>query len=892
MSHRYAILSLAVLAGACSSGDGSDIGPFRADLPSGSCKVAVFDDAGRGVVGARVAVRGTNLQTITGRSGRGDLGANLSGVLLLAVDGANAAAANGDQLGRLTVAAGLRGRDFPFPVYLPGLQGSSGLSLSVGTQTAPSVLDDLGSTGARITIPAGTSIGMPPAVVDLRLQSGPLQPQHLPDGMLMHPTGAWLLGRGIYIDPPEVTFFPPVDLEANDDLLLGGLTATLFHLDQDTGVWQAVADGFSSQGGLLQAPGALARGGLYAFGCVVTAGTVAGRVVDAATPARPLPGMQVVVDGRSTITAANGTFTVNGVAATLGVGTRRSAQVLIHADGFFMPAVTTASVAMNAGSTVDAGDLVLDTLPATTIYLQMIRRGRADGLRSCTVSSLVGGVAQATLADSNGQAVFEDIPSGWFGFQSGYPENSSLINYGQGAAFVPDGRRWQDASQFIDRRQWGDSPRTLRLVAVDPVGGGPLQSVALVRGRAPGAGLLGTTREGGATFASRDVGGRLTASLESRSGSDLLVHALSIERPGGEPLEFPMQIPRRSEPAAFDRHGVLVGRLTAADPAQQHRIRASRRFELQEWWQEVFAGGPAISRLPVDVDPALTHDNFRVGVAAGVGHVVAIEASEVGGLQRLEKLGLLPDLVGVDGGLAVADLALDQPANTVFSAAGALAGLDAAIAVADLRLDLALQQASGLGIDVARGLARNHTAAGLDLQLTLPALSGGLVGYRWWGYLAGGANANGFDLRQGVLLRFQPAPVATAFLPIPEITVPAPGATIDPTGFTVEFSLPPGTLYGVLELRSQGPGETLVWEAYVPPEDTAFAFVRLPTQAATPLRSGKTYQLSLTAFGSRTGVLIGTRLPYQKSTSNLQSIGAVERGVDSFSSRSLVVQTN
>jgi len=892
MSRKHAILFLVLLPGACSSGDGSDIGPFRADLPSGSCKVSVFDDAGRGVVGARVVLRGTNLNAITGRNGRCDFRSNAAGQVVVTVDGANAAASDSDDLGRLTVAAALQSRDFPFPVHLPDLRASSGLNLTVGTQVAASTLDDLASTGARISIPAGGSVGMPTAVTDLQFRSGPLQPQHLPGELPSHPTSAWLLGRGIYLDPPEVTFFPPVDLEATDDLLLGGLTATLFHLDQETGTWQVVADGLASQAGLLRAPGVLARGGLYAFGCLVTAGAVTGRVVDTASPARPLQGMQVLVDGRVVTTGSNGVFTLAGVAATFGVGTRRSAQIAVHTDGFWMPATTVTSMAMNGSTTVDVGDLVLDTLPATTIYMQMVRRGRADGLRACTVSSLFGGVAQATLADSNGQAVFEDLPSRWFGFQSGYPLDRNLINYAQGVAFVPDGRRWQNATQFVDRRQWGNSPRTLRLLAVDPVGGGPLQSVAFVRGRSPGAGLLGTTREGGATFAGRDVGGRLTASLESRSGADVLVHALSIERPGGQVVEFPLERPRRAELGAFDRHGVLVGRLTAVDPARQHGIRATRRFELHEWWQEVVAGGQSISRLPVDTDPALTHGDFRIGVAAGVGHVVGIETSDVGGLARLEKLGLLPDLVAIDGGASAADVALDQNASAVFAAPGLLAGLDPAIPVADLRLDLALQQASGLGIDVARGLARNHAASGPDLELTLPGLTDRLAGFRWWGYLAGGASSSGFEIRQGVLLRFRPPPVQAAFLPVPEISVPAPGALVDPTGFTVEFGLPPGTLYGVLELRSHGAGETLIWEAYVPPTASSFAFVRLPTQAATPLRSAKTYTLRLSAFGSRSGVLVGAGQAYQKSTSNLQSIGAVERGVDCFSSRSFLIQTN
>lgn len=890
--YRYALFLAILCQASCSSGDGSDIGPSRPDLPDGSCKISVFDDSGRGVVGARVAVHGSGLQAITGHNGRGDLRNNVSGSIVFSVDGANAAASHGDDLGRLTVAALVQSRDIPFPVYLPDLQGSNGLGLTVGTQATTSVLDDLASSGARITIPSGSSLGMPGAVADIRLRSGSLQPQHLTAGLPDHPASAWLFGRGIYIDPPEATFFPAVDLEVADDLLLGSLTATLFHLDQLTGTWQVVADGLVSQAGLLQATGLLARGGLYAFGCLVTAGAVTGKIVDASTPPRGLPGMQVMVDGRPFSSGSDGVFTAVGIPATVGVGTRRSAQIVVHAGGSWLPATLAASVVMNGGATVNAGDLVLDTLPASTIYMQMIRRGRADGLRSSAVSSLFGGVALATLADSNGQAVFEDVPSRWFGFQSGYPLDREQIYYAQGVSFIPDGRRWQNATQFIDRRQWWSSPRSQRLLATDSVGGGPLRSVAFVKGRSSGTGLIGITREGGSLLANRDSAGRITGVLESTRGNEVLVHALSIERPSGQVVEFPLEQLRRSPLGAFDRHGVLQGRLTSVDPSREHRIRATRRFELQEWWQEVVAGGPVISRLPVDIDPALTHDEFRTGLAARVGHVVAAETSNSGGVDRLEKLGLITDLRVADGSVSNADIDLAHVASVSFRAPNLLALLDPAIPIADLRMDLALQQPSGLGIDVARGLGGNHAASGDDLVVTLPGLGGALAGHRWWGILSGEATVGGQEVGQGVLLRFQPAAVPVSFLPLPAITAPAPGATVDPQGFTVEFSLPSGAVYGLLELRSESPGETLVWQAYVPPSLTTFAYVRLPTQAANPLRSGKTYRLRLSAFGSRTGILVGAGRPYQKSTSTLQSVGAIERGVDCFSSQSILLQTN
>lgn len=892
MTGRLPWLVLGALAwlAAC-TGRGTDVGPSLPPLPGASTKFAVLDDAGRGVAGATVQVGNSTQRAVSGRNGRGDLLADPRGRQVLRVSGATAAAVDGDELGTLAVATTTTGSDLPGPWFLPDLRESDGVPLPVGTQLAARSIHESGAQAAQLHIAAGSSLGLPTPESTVTVRLGTLAAVHLPGELPTVPGQALLWSRGVFVDPPALTCTPAAALDLEDDLQLGSNTGSLYHLDPDSGEWQLVGSGLGAVSGRLQAPASVARGGLYAFAVAVPAGSVRGRVLDTATPPNGQPGQLVRIDGATTTTDSRGGFLCVGIPAQFGDGSPRTAALEVHAAGDWLPARATAAVAMAGTSEVTAADLVLDTRPAGNVRVQLVRRGLAEADRRVALSSLFDGVVRVGFADGAGQATLEDVPAQWFGFQEGFPVDRDRTFYAQNIGFLPPARRWLATARFFDDRLWWGGSRSTRVVVSDALGGGPIQDAAVVRGRNATRGYVGKTTQGGSVFTERDMGGRITGVVRVQRAGQTFVHALSVESPSAITMQLPLLQPRRPELGRFERHGVLEGRLLGADPSREHRLRATRRLDLQEWWDDVVSGQPLPERLPIDVDPASTHDAFRCGVANGQGHVVVAETTTTAGVTTLRKLGLVLGQQGREGTTQSLDLALDRTADTVFPVGSGLVGLDAALAAADLRLDLALRRPSGQGVDVVRALGGNHRAVGTDLELDLPELSGALAGHRWLALLQGSATVGSTTLRQGSLLQLGGGTLQQPFLAVPAITAPDPGAVVDADGFRVDFALPVEALYGMVELRSQTGGELLLWQVYVPPDATSFAFVKLPSKASTPLLAAKNYTLTVTAYRARSGPFVGVDRPYRRLTGHLQSIGEIERGIDAFAAVSIPLST-
>jgi hypothetical protein len=136
-----------------------------------------------------------------------------------------------------------------------------------------------------------------------------------------------------------------------------------------------------------------------------------------------------------------------------------------------------------------------------------------------------------------------------------------------------------------------------------------------------------------------------------------------------------------------------------------------------------------------------------------------------------------------------------------------------------------------------------------------------------------------------------PAP-AVPFVQVPDILEPSDGATVPAQGFTVRYTVPPGARYMTIELRSEIPGDTLLWQVVVPPDLSEFRFWLLPADAAKPLVAGRTYKLTVAAHRALGGVLAGQVDYYWFVTTFWQTISAAERGIDGIASRSLTIQTN
>jgi hypothetical protein len=531
-------------------------------------------------------------------------------------------------------------------------------------------------------------------------------------------------------------------------------------------------------------------------------------------------------------------------------------------------------------------------MPAGNVRVQQVLRGRAEVGRRAPLSSLRGDVALAPTSDAAGQVLFEDVPSGWFGYQEGRGVDARDVVYGQSIGFLERGRRWLDGYQFFQQREWYQGARRSRCYVCDAIGGGPLEDAFVVQGTSPGTGLADRTREGGVVFVTRDFAGRATAARRSERDGRVVVHAFSIVTPDGEHLELPLQRVWRTPVGAFERHGIVAGAVVGADPARDLELRATRTLRAQEWWSAVTGEALGTPALPLDVDPALGSGGYAVGVPAPGGNVAIAETTSPGGLKTLQRAGYAAGVVPAEGGRVSRDLALDLVATQVFTVPGALANAPAELDPAQLELALALELPDGLVVDVARGLRGNHAAAGADLQLTLPPLAGAPAGASWLAVLHGSYAAGGATVGVARLLRLPELDAGPpAFRAFPVLAAPAGGATVAASGFTAQYTLPPETVYARLELRADTGAETLLWQAVVPQHIPEFPFVALPPEVPTPLLAGRTYTLTLTAFfGS--GVVTTTENPYRSATTFLQSVGPIEAGLTQTTSRSVQITAN
>ena len=872
-------VALAALLAAC-EGDGSDVGLQFDRLPEAYGRVLVLDDQGRGVTGAVVEAPALGLRGVTGSTGRATLYTALAGPVRIRVDGATGAAVAGDALGAVEFLAPAA-TDLTVAVYLPEHPASATAPIVAGTQAGPVAVTSVG--GATLTVAAASSVGLPDGAAAAELALGELAAHHLPAPLPTATGGAWLFSRGYSVVPAGATF-TNATLDAPDELRG---TATLFRLDPDSGEWSDVGSNLAPAAGRLVATALVERGGIYAFATLVPTATVRGRIVD--EEARGLGEQLVGVDGRWVVSGSDGRFVVTSVPGALGDGGARSAAVEVLAGGRYRPARVTAAPAVTANGDVDVGDLVLPTVAVVDMRVQQVRRGRAEPFRRTSIGSARYPFAVSTTVDAGGAAAFDDVPILWSGFQHANVRDRYEANFAQGIVYADGRTRLLDTYVYYDEVGWFLGGRRSRTVACDSVGGGPVEGAVIVSGSVAGQGYQGITREAGALFLDRNFGGRATASLRTSHAGRTVTSAISIVQPNGEHLELPLERALWQPLAAFDRHGLVAGRLLGANPARDHELRSLRPLELEEWWDDVVGGLPIRVGVPLDVDPATTHDEFVVGMASRGGNLAAVELDIAGGARTLLRGGIALDVLPTEGATVARDVPLDRLADQAFVAAGALTGLDAALTASQLRVDLALQRSNGTVVDVVRELAGNHAANGADLTFSLPALGGQLAGANWLALVRGSASNAGVTIEQKLLCRLGGTTVAPAMLAPPTITEPAAGGTVAASGFTVRFALPPGCLFARLDLVHDVGSERNSWRICLPPDATEFAFVTLPQQAVTPLVIGRTYTLTLTAYRADDSELLLSQYPYWSYSTFLQSLSPVEAGVVAVASRSIQV---
>ncbi|MCC6672254.1 MAG: hypothetical protein IT458_14425 [Planctomycetes bacterium] len=892
------LAALAALA-ACDAGSGSDIGPDLPRLPTADYRVLVRDDLGRAAANVRLTIDGFAESAATGGGGRGRFLIRPGGNRVLRADASCATASAGDRLvGYAVLAAMPDGDELPYVLHLPNTAASATRTLLPGAVGATTTLDDSAISGAVLTLAAGTVVDTGSAsAVTLRL--GALATQHVP-GTLPAPTsGAWLKSRAILVDPAGTGFAPGAALSVPNDLgLPASGTASLFRLDPASGVWGLAGTGVADPAATrIEAPtGTVAGGGLYVFATAVSVtATVTGQLANLPDPRggrEAVAGALVSLGEARTRARDDGRFVLEDVPLVDASGAPRTLSLELDGGRNWLPVRRT--IPYPPGSALDLGLLDFDVHRSSILRTLHLQEGeRAPGRRIRT-NSVYGRVARVSVGDDLAIAEFEDVEVGDQAQISTSPSSDIRGYLVQGFAVVKPEDLNTDVRLFAQEIDYYTSSyRGTSTYVVDSVGEGPLEGIPVSRGGRSGPPeFIGYTQRDGRVVIDLELRDAVTASAATKGEGRTVVSSFTATDFDTGRIEVPVARALRNDLGAFDRHGLYRGMLIGG-AGTTRGVQATRRITLEDWYDEVFAGRSMMGRVPKPLDPAFGGVLYAIGVPAPLGNLSATEGTTSGPIFTLERFGFAADLAPAQGVANQLDLPLTQNCDTPHLVRGALRGLDLALAPADLRFDLAVQTAAGRVVDVARGVGGNHSAAGDDVTLTLPALAGSLAGGRHWVALGGSALSGGRTITQKAVLDVVGQDTsAGGFLAPPPVLEPAPGATVSSNGFTVRFAVPAGTLYLLVQMRNVVGDEVREWTAFVPNDVETFTFFRLPAEHAMPLIPGRTWTLTVTAVRVAAGPFARNRDPYSSTMTHYVGINAAERRVDAWSSTSFTVQTN
>lgn len=882
-------LVLLTLAFAACRGQGSDLGPnLNRTRPPLPLQVTLRDDQSRAVCGA--LVRTPVGDAVSGSAGRAEVAAVMPspGLVTVVADAASATAS--DQLVGFTCAVAPvdGGAALPRALFLPDLSASVGLPLSAGSQSVAVSLDDSATSGATLAIDAGAVVNDGSAT-SLTLRSGSLRARHLPVDLPTTPGTPMLASRGVMIAPVTATFTPGATLSLPDDLGAQGSSAVveLYRLDEQSGRFVRVAAASAGGGQLSSAPQAVQRGGLYVFAAVAARTTeLSGRVLD--VDGSPVANVIVQAGGVTTRSTANGTFTLGPlVPVDFGDNARVETLELIGGRGM-LPVHALRDFTLSDGA-MPLGDVTLDTRPSAHLRVLAIERGRLlTNLRLRTSQGLRESAA-AGFAGNDGAVVFEDMAVGIYGFLGARSESLDNCFRLESALRINPLDRFYDARVFSLRTNYDERRRGTVAFARDSAGGGPVEGVVMVRGVVPEQGFVGRTLESGSLFLGIDTGDHLTAVADTTRDGQRVISAFTVVGTSAHRLEMPVRTTKRASLGAFDRHGLVAGELLGATPGRDRALRVSHPLSYADWVERTLGGGVQLSsgRAPVKRAPGGGATvSFLAGVPRPRGHLALVET-------------------GNDGALASAFVAFDQaPAEaSVASLVGTLApageqvivlralqNLDARLPQSALRYDWAVAR-GGTVVDMARGLRGvGLTLFGPNATVQLPARSGDFAGVDHVLHFYGEAIDAGTTIRQaGVTTATQTS--AVPLLPVPQVSAPVPGASVDANGFRVAFSVDPAAVFVTVELRSEVAGELREWTAIAPGYVTFFDFRKLPGEATAVLVPGRSWRLKLTAFGLLDGPVFSQRNPYNSVIANWVSMPLTELGVRVTSSVEFTITT-
>lgn len=888
---------LALLLTACSKGAGSDIGPDLRPLPDYDYRVLVRDDSGRPVSGALVSLDVVSTTATTGRTGRAFLREFASGPAVLQVDGTAAAAEDSSRLGRLRLAVNLPdGSELPQAFHLPDYQQSVGLNLSTGVQGAPASLDDTaaGRSGALLNISAGDNLSLPGASA-VTLYTADLAAGHLPASLSSVAGSPQLCSRGFYIHPPELRFANGAQLSVPDELNLSpAQVVRLWRLDPATGVWQQLGTASESGGRIVTGPNGIPSGGLFCFSLdALTTTEIRGRVRD--LDGNGVFGALIASDQAHTRAGGDGRFVLPLISRGDAAGTDRSVVLEIDGGRSWLPVRKEVNVSLNAPS-LDLGDISFDSRLSTSARILMINRGAQQGNTRLRISGRQFFQVGSDLSDGSAEFRFEDQISEVVGWLYSVPKDKDVMLRAQGLQFLHADTTDNHFSVFARQVLWRPDAQggTLAQV-VDAYGKGPIYEADLIIGDVPGEGYQGKTDFNGYRAVGVPRLGVVTAVMQSQKDGRTVTSAFSLKSPDSGRLEMPLQRALRQGLGAFRRFGMVAGSVANFGGAGKTIQLHPGAVSLQDWFETSFLGMASDLDTPRQVEPSAASPGYRVGLPEGVAALAAAAGTEAGGVFTLERLGLQAGIAATPGQVLGLDLSLDASVGQTFTLGSALSGLDAGIPLADLRFDLAAELPGGLVLDLARSVGGNHSAAGNDAQLNLPAIPAGVDRYLL--SFGGSVTAGGTTSTQQIFARVDGStPFSRAQLPLPTITSPAAGVTLPGTGFVVGFTLPSECHYAVLNLRSETATDVRDWTVVMPWERDQFRFFQFPSEVPQLLVPGRTWTLTLRCVRIDEGLLIHPELnknqTFARAQANYVGLPESRQGAGAFSSVSRSFSTN
>jgi hypothetical protein len=404
---------------------------------------------------------------------------------------------------------------------------------------------------------------------------------------------------------------------------------------------------------------------------------------------------------------------------------------------------------------------------------------------------------------------------------------------------------------------------------------------------------LGTTFDQGALSAGGIHERNVTVATTTRRDGIEVVANYTAVRVDNVRIEAPLLRATVTPGGPFAPHGLLSGTITgSAGGTTTRRLRSFGTILESSWRAAVIAGTPLAAPLPRKIDPEVTSGlAFRAGVSLDAhASVVVEEGTFAAGGFTLERVGAA--FPAVTSAVEVsADIDLAVEVGSTLPVAGAAIGLDSRIQVADLQLDLGVALGGRRALDLGRGLAGHVVRSGDDLILTVPPEDafGGIGRLAW---VFGEATDAGATVRQGALVAAPSAPPPSGFLGVPSIVAPLPGAVVAATGFHVQWTIPPGTSFQILELRSSTGVEVRKWTVLLPPDADSFDFFRLLDRAPQALAGGRNYRLTLTCHRLAEGFALGRFDEYQRILGTVLGLNRAEQGVTSVSAVAIEVTTS